>query len=136
MAKVGLVEDDEINRIMMIRRLEKTGHRVVTAVDGVDAIRMVESEIPDVILMDLDLPVMSGTCAARRIRENPAWRHIPIIAFTAHAIGESDPERSQCTEWDEYVTKPLNFPALLNAIEHLTSARCVQGIGRQVDTNS
>lgn len=118
MSKVGLVEDNEMNRTMIARRLDKKGYQVVTAVDGQDAVRMAESETPDIILMDMDLPVMSGMEATREIRRNPALQKIPIIALTAHAM-EGDSELATNAGCNAYVTKPIDFASLVSTMERL-----------------
>ena|ERR1700761_9062508 len=118
MPKVGLVEDNEMNRVMIARRLDKKGYQVVTAVDGQDAVRMAEAEVPDIILMDMDLPVMSGLDATREIRRNPALQKIPIVALTAHAMA-GDSEMAASAGCNAYVTKPIDFPALVSTIERL-----------------
>jgi two-component system cell cycle response regulator DivK len=122
MAKIGVVEDNEMNRLMIERRLQKKGYEVVAAVDGRDAVRMAEAEFPDIILMDLDLPVMTGTEATLEIRRNPRLKNIPIIALTAHAM-EGDSEIARNAGCNEYVTKPVDFPALVSKIEELLAAR-------------
>jgi two-component system cell cycle response regulator DivK len=118
MAKIELVEDSEMNRTMITRRLHKKGYEVVVAIDGREAIRMAEAEMPDIILMDVDLPLMSGTEATREIRRNPSLKHIPIIALTAHAMA-GDSEVVLNAGCNEYVTKPIDFPALVDKIENL-----------------
>ncbi|MFZ1010487.1 MAG: response regulator [Candidatus Sulfotelmatobacter sp.] len=118
MAKIELVEDNEMNRTMITRRLHKKGYEVVVAIDGREAIRMAEAEMPDIILMDVDLPLMSGTEATREIRRIPSLKHIPIIALTAHAMA-GDSEVVLNAGCNEYVTKPIDFPALVDKIENL-----------------
>ncbi len=122
MSKVGLVEDNEMNRAMIARRLSKKGYQVVTAVDGRDAVRMAEREFPDIILMDMDLPVMSGMEATREIRSNPALRNIPIVALTAHAM-EGDAELATSAGCNAYATKPIDFIALVSTLERLLAPR-------------
>ena len=112
---VLLVEDNELNRDMLSRRLERRGYRVLIAVDGNQGVHMAKSEMPDLILMDMSLPVLDGWEATRRIRAAVETQAIPIIALTAHAmIGD----RAKALEagCDEYDTKPIEFTRLLNKI--------------------
>ena len=116
-----LVEDNELNRDMMVRRLSRAGLRVITARNGQEALDMMVAEQPAVVLMDMNLPVLDGWTASRRASEDNRIQHIPIIALTAHAMAS---DRAQALEAGcvDYATKPVDFPALLNAIEHLTHA--------------
>lgn len=119
MKTVLLVEDNEMNRDMLSRRLEKRGYAVTTATDGEQACELAFSVHPDIILMDLSLPVMDGWEATRRIKSNPMLSYIPVIALTAHAV-TGDRERSLAAGCDDYETKPINFPSLLEKIaKHL-----------------
>jgi sigma-B regulation protein RsbU (phosphoserine phosphatase) len=122
MAKILLVEDNEQNRDMLARRLQRKGHVVVTAGDGERAIAMAGSESPDVILMDLNLPVLDGWVATRRIKDSPRTRSIPVIALTAHAMS-GDRQRAMSAGCDDYDTKPVEFARLLGKIETLLG-RC------------
>lgn len=122
MIKVGLVEDNEINRSMVARRLTKKGYLVITAADGMEAIRMAKIETPDIILMDLNLPVISGVEAAREIRATTSLKNIPIVALTAHPADSQNGATLDCG-WDEYVTKPIEFPVLLDKINRLLANR-------------
>jgi len=115
MKTVLLVEDNEMNLDMLSRRLEKRGFSVITATDGAQACDVASALQPDLILMDLSLPVMDGWEAARRIKSNPSLSRIPIIALTAHAV-TGDRERSLAAGCDDYETKPVNFPRLLEKI--------------------
>ena len=119
--KILLVEDNELNRDMLIRRLNRAGLEVISAGDGREALDLMQREQPAVVLMDMNLPVMDGWTACRNARENEAIRHIPIIALTAHA---SDADRLQALEagCDDYATKPVDFPGLLIKIEKLTGS--------------
>jgi two-component system, cell cycle response regulator DivK len=106
MQRILVVEDVEFNRDLVVQLLEDT-YEVLTAVDGVEGIRMAEHEHPDLILMDLSLPVIDGWEAARRIKANAALRAIPIIALSAHAM-TGDEERALHSGCDDYLSKPLN----------------------------
>ncbi|CAA7624678.1 Polar-differentiation response regulator DivK [Candidatus Terasakiella magnetica] len=118
MTKILLVEDNEMNRDMLSRRLQRKGYEMVMAVDGGEGVAMAASEHPDLILMDMSLPVMNGWDATRRIKDIPALRHIPIIALTAHAMA-SDREQALAAGCDGYETKPIDLPQLLEKIESL-----------------
>ena len=114
-----LVEDNELNRDMLIRRLVRAGKEVVSAADGQQALDLMRSEKPAVVLMDMNLPILNGWTACRQARSDDTIKHIPIIALTAHA---SDADRLNALEagCDDYATKPVDFPGLLIKIEKLT----------------
>jgi len=116
---VLLVEDNEMNRDMLIRRLTRAGIDVIPAGDGQEALELMRARRPSVVLMDMNLPVMDGWTACRSAREDEQIRDIPIIALTAHA---SDADRQQALEagCDDYATKPVDFPGLLIKIGKLT----------------
>ena len=116
-----LVEDNELNREMLIRRLSRAGLEVIWAGDGQKALELMVSELPCVVLMDMNLPVMDGWTACRRAREDDRIKHIPLIALTAHAL-ESDRLNALEAGCDDYATKPIDFPGLLIKIEKLTRA--------------
>lgn len=118
MAKILLVEDNEMNLDMLSRRLERRGYEVLVAVDGAQGVEMTKRETPDLILMDMSLPVMDGWEATRRIKADSDLNHIPIIALTAHAIA-GDRERCLAAGCDEYESKPVKFPRLLAKIEEI-----------------
>ena len=118
MAKILIVEDNEMNRDMLSRRLERKGYSIVIAVDGGEGVEKAGSEMPDLILIDLSLPVLDGWEATRRIKANSATRHLPIIALTAHAMA-GDRERTIEAGCDDYDTKPVDLPRLLDKIETL-----------------
>jgi two-component system, cell cycle response regulator DivK len=122
MAKILLVEDNEMNRDLISRRLRGRGYEVVIAVDGGEAVRKAESETPDLVLMDVGLPVMSGIEATQTIRLNPAMKDLPIIALTAHAL-QGDREVALAAGCDDYDTKPIELPRLLGKIQDLLSRR-------------
>jgi len=114
--KILLVEDNEMNRDMLARRLKRRGYVVVFAADGQEAIEKAGAESPDLILMDMSLPVLSGWDATRQIRADPALAAIPIIALTAHAMPE-DREKALEAGCDDYDTKPIELHRLLAKIE-------------------
>ena len=118
MAKILLVEDNELNRDMLSRRLERTGYQIVMAVDGEEGLALAHSELPDLILMDMNLPVLDGWEATRRLKDDPATRAIPVIALTAHAMSD-DREKALAARCDDYDTKPVEFARLLGKIDAL-----------------
>jgi CheY-like chemotaxis protein len=121
MAKVLLVEDNEMNRDMLSRRLTKRGHEVVIAVDGADGVAKARSERPDLILMDMSLPVLHGWDATRELRRDEDTRSIPVIALTAHAMS-GDREKALEAGCDEFETKPVELPRLLEKMARLLAA--------------
>jgi len=120
MTKILLVEDNEENRDMLSRRLTRRGYEVVIATDGGQGVAMAQSEIPDLILMDMDLPVLNGWEATRQLKAAPATQAIPIIALTAHAM-VGDREKAVEAGCDDYDTKPIEFQRLLGKIEAFLS---------------
>ena len=122
MPKILIVEDNEMNRDMLSRRLAKKGYDVVIALDGGAGVAMATSEKPDLILMDMSLPVMDGWTATRRVKEDAATRHIPVIALTAHAMA-SDRDKALDAGCDDYDTKPIELTRLLGKIEALLGSR-------------
>jgi two-component system cell cycle response regulator DivK len=118
MPKILLVEDNEMNRDMLTRRLEKRGYTVVVAVDGGEGVAKTKAELPDLILMDMSLPVLDGWDATRQVKADPATAGIPIIALTAHAM-ESDRQKALGAGCDDFDTKPVELPRLLLKIEEL-----------------
>jgi CheY-like chemotaxis protein len=118
MAKILLVEDNEMNRDMLSRRLERKGFQVIMAVDGQQGVDMAVSEIPDLILMDMDLPIIDGWEATRRVKAGEGTSGIPVIALTAHAM-VGDRDKAIAAGCDDYDTKPIDFPRLLGKIETL-----------------
>jgi CheY-like chemotaxis protein len=115
------VEDNELNRDMLVRRLNRAGLEVISAGNGQQALDLMLSEQPCVVLMDMNLPVLDGWAASRRAREDERISHIPIIALTAHA-SEADRLNALEAGCDDYATKPVDFPGLLIKIEKLTRA--------------
>lgn len=115
MAKILLVEDNEDNRDMLSRRLIRKGYDVVLAVDGQESLAVAHAEKPDLILMDMSLPVLDGWEATRRLKESPETRAIPVIALTAHSMA-GDREKALAAGADDYDTKPIELPRLLAKI--------------------
>jgi CheY-like chemotaxis protein len=115
MAKILLVEDNEMNRDMLSRRLKRKGYEVLIAVDGAEGVSMGISEKPDLILMDMSLPVMDGWTATGELKANPDTKSIPIIALTAHAMS-GDKEKAMAAGCDDYDTKPIELDRLLSKI--------------------
>ncbi|HEY0372401.1 MAG TPA: response regulator [Thermoanaerobaculia bacterium] len=118
MTTILIVEDNELNRDMLSRRLERKGYEVLFAVDGEQGIAVAQARMPDLILMDMSLPVVDGWEATRRLKANAALRHIPIIALTAHAMA-NDRDNALEAGCDDYDTKPIELPRLLAKIEAL-----------------
>ena len=121
MAKILLVEDNEMNRDMLSKRLQRRGYEVVVAVDGREGLELARSAAPDLILMDMSLPVVDGWEAARRLKAAPETRAIPVIALSAHAMSD-DRDKALEAGCDDYDTKPVELPRLLGKIEALLSA--------------
>ena len=118
MAKVLVVEDNEMNRDMLSRRLERRGFEVVLAVDGAEGVAKSRSESPDIVLMDMSLPVMNGWEATRAIKADPATRSLPVIALTAHSM-PGDREKAMEAGCDDYDVKPVELPRLLEKMAAL-----------------
>jgi CheY-like chemotaxis protein len=121
MARILLVEDNEMNRDMLSRRLVRGGYEVIIAEDGAGAVAMAMSDKPDLILMDMSLPVIDGWEATRRIKATPELRKIPIIALTAHAMA-TDRDKALEAGCDDYDTKPIELQRLQGKIETLLAA--------------
>ncbi len=124
MPKILLVEDNEMNRDMLSRRLQSKGYEVVLAVDGQNGVEMAQAQKPDLVLMDMSLPVLDGWEATRQLKAEAATQHIPVIALTAHAMS-SDREKALEAGCDDYDTKPIELPRLLGKIEALLSGGAV-----------
>lgn len=118
MPKILLIEDNELNRDMLSRRLARRGYEVVVAVDGEQGVAAAGRESPDIILMDMGLPVIDGWEATRRLKAEAGTSAIPVIGLTAHAMAE-DRDRALEAGCDDYDTKPVEFPRLLEKIEAL-----------------
>ncbi|MGB1288440.1 MAG: response regulator [Aggregatilineales bacterium] len=121
MPKILLVEDNEMNLDMLSRRLKRREYEVVIAIDGAKGVELARQDNPDLILMDMSLPIMDGWEATRRLKADDRTQHIPIIALTAHAIA-GDRERCMAAGCDEYESKPVKFPRLLAKIEDFLGA--------------
>jgi two-component system, cell cycle response regulator DivK len=121
MAKILIVEDNEMNRDMLSRRLERRGFTIVIAVDGAAGVEMARTEAPDLILMDMSLPIIDGWEASRRVKADPVTARIPIIALTAHAM-LSDRDKALQAGCNDYDTKPVDLPRLLGKIDALLKA--------------
>lgn len=124
MPKILLVEDNEMNRDMLSRRLQRKGYSIVMAHDGEQGLMFASSEHPDLILMDISLPKMDGWEVTRRLKDNPETRHIPVIALTAHALS-TDRQKAFEIGCDDYDTKPVEFGRLSEKIEHLLVEKSV-----------
>ncbi|HYT59606.1 MAG TPA: response regulator [Haliangiales bacterium] len=122
MAKILLVEDNEMNRDMLSRRLERRGYAVVIAEDGAKGVDMAKSELPDIILMDMSLPIMDGWEATRQVKAAPQTKGIPVIALTAHAMA-GDEEKALAAGCNDYETKPVDLPKLLAKIDALLQSK-------------
>lgn len=118
MPKVLLVEDNEMNRDMLSRRLIRRGFEVVVAVDGAEGVALSKSENPDIVLMDMSLPVMNGWEATRAIKSDPATQTVPIIALTAHSM-PGDREQAMAAGCNDYDVKPVDLPRLLDKMSAL-----------------
>src|SRR5438876_314421 len=118
MPRILLVEDNEMNRDMLSRRLQRRGFEVLMAVDGGQGIEMAQAQAPDLILMDMSLPVVDGWEATRRLKAEEATQKIPVIALTAHAMA-GDRDKALAAGCDDYDTKPIELPRLLEKIETL-----------------
>ena len=126
MTRVLLVEDNELNRDMLSRRLMRRGFEVLIALDGAEGMRMALQDQPDLVLMDMSLPVIDGLEATRRLKANPATSAIPILALTAHALIE-DRDRALAAGCDDFDTKPVDLTRLLEKMEALLAHPRHQG---------
>jgi CheY-like chemotaxis protein len=118
MVKILLVEDNEMNRDMLSRRLKRKGYEVAIAVDGQEGVNMATSESPAVILLDMSLPIMDGWEAARQLKANPDTKSIPILGLSAHAM-TPDRDKAIAAGCDDYDTKPVDIKRLLGKIQDL-----------------
>lgn len=118
MTRILLVEDNELNRDMLTRRLERKGFQVLVAVDGQEGVQRAREERPDLILMDMNLPVLDGWEATQRLKADDQTRTIPVIGLTAHAMA-GDREKCLAAGCDQYDTKPVDFASLLAKIAAL-----------------
>ena len=120
MTTILLIEDNEMNRDMLSRRLRRKGFELLSAADGISGIELARQELPDLILMDISLPVMDGLQATRQLKADVHTENIPIIALTAHAMS-GDREKCLAAGCDDYATKPVEFPDLLSKIGNWTA---------------
>src|SRR5499427_9040513 len=118
MPKILIVEDNEMNRDMLSRRLIRRGYEIVMALDGEESITAAKAEAPDLILMDMSLPVVDGWEATRRLKADASTQRIPVIGLTAHAMA-GDREKAIAAGCDDYDTKPIELPRLLEKVEAL-----------------
>ena len=118
MKKLLLVEDNDLNRDMLSRRLQRKNYQVITAVDGQEALHLKRCEHPDLVLMDMNLPVLNGWDACRQASLDPEIKHIPMLALTAHAL-EQELHKALEAGCRDYATKPIDFPVLLGKIQGL-----------------
>ena len=125
MTKILLVEDNEMNRDMLSRRLERKGYQVAIAVDGQQGVEMAQADPPALILMDMSLPVLDGWEATRRIKADERTRLIPVIALTAHAM-QGDEQKAKEAGCDDYDVKPVELPRLLEKMERLLGGSAAQ----------
>lgn len=125
MARILLVEDNEMNRDMLSRRLARRGHEILIAIDGGEGVARAAADLPDLVLMDMSLPVLDGWEATRRIKADPATSKIPVIALTAHAMA-GDREQALAAGCDDYDTKPIELDRLVEKIAALLAARSGQ----------
>ncbi len=116
--RILLVEDNELNRDMLSRRLLRANYQVSTAADGATALQLIRDERPDVVLLDMSLPIKDGWTTCREVRQDPSIAGTVIIALTAHAMGE-DRVKAMAVGCNHYATKPVDFPQLLEAINRL-----------------
>jgi CheY-like chemotaxis protein len=125
--RILIVEDNEMNRDMLSRRLERKGYSITMAVDGGAGVEKAIAEVPNLILMDMSLPVLDGWEATRRVKANPQTKHIPVIALTAHAM-TGDRDKAMEAGCDDYDTKPIDLPRLLSKITtQLEKAKTLHG---------
>jgi two-component system cell cycle response regulator DivK len=122
MPKILLVEDNEMNRARLSRRLQKKGFEIVIAVDGAEGVAKAKADKPDLILMDLSLPVMDGLQATAHIKADPDTKPIPVLALTAHAMAD-DRDKALAAGCEDYDTKPIELPRLLEKIEQLLAKK-------------
>ena len=122
MAKILIIEDTENNRVLLTRRLKPLGYEIITTEDAEKGLLLVEVERPDLVLMDVGLPGMNGWDATRKLKSNPATKHVPVIALTAHAM-DGDREKAIAAGCDEYEIKPIDFNRLFEKIDRLLARR-------------
>lgn len=116
--KILIIEDNELNRDMLSRRLQRYGYEIILAVDGQEGINVTQEKLPDLILMDMSLPILDGWEVTKILKKDPKTKHIPVIALTAHAM-IGDKEKALDAGCDDYDTKPVDMPRLLEKIKAL-----------------
>lgn len=126
MTRLLLVEDNEMNRDMLTRRLKRKGFEIDAAGDGEQALVMIQKSMPDLVLMDMNLPIKNGWMTCQEIRANPNTEKLPVIALTAHAMAE-DKQKALDAGCNDYTTKPIDFPLLLEKINALLTLNKKQG---------
>jgi two-component system cell cycle response regulator/two-component system cell cycle response regulator DivK len=122
MTKILIAEDNAVNRELLRELLEMRGYTVVEACDGEEALRMVEQSQPDILLLDIGMPLLDGFAVVRQIRENPRWASLPVVAVTAYAM-QGDREKILNSKFDGYLSKPVNARALAEELERLLGKR-------------
>ena len=127
MSTILIVEDNDMNRDMLSRRLQRAGYTILIAVDGAIGIEVARASTPDLILMDMSLPVMDGWEATRRLKADETLKRIPVIALTAHAMA-NDRDKALEAGCDDYDTKPIELPRLLAKMETLLGARTAETV--------
>jgi CheY-like chemotaxis protein len=127
MSTILIVEDNELNRDMLSRRLQRRGYEVLLAVDGEDGVDVARANTPDLVLMDMSLPTVDGWEATRRLKADDVLRHIPVIALTAHAMA-NDRDKALAAGCDDYDTKPIELPRLLAKMEALLRLHAVERV--------
>jgi CheY-like chemotaxis protein len=127
MSTILIVEDNELNRDMLSRRLQRRGYAVLLAVDGEDGLDVARANAPDLVLMDMSLPTVDGWEATRRMKSDDLLRHIPVIALTAHAMA-NDRDKALAAGCDDYDTKPIELPRLLAKMEALLRLHVVERV--------
>ena len=127
MTRILLVEDNELNRDMLSRRLARRGYEVELAVDGIEGLRMAAAVSPNLILLDLSLPVMDGWEVLRQLKQDPRMKAIPVVALTAHAL-VTDRTRALEAGFDEYDIKPVEMPRLLKKMDALLGVAGMESI--------
>jgi CheY-like chemotaxis protein len=127
MTTILIVEDNEMNRDMLSRRLQRKGYEILIAIDGEKGIEVARANMPDLILMDMSLPVMDGWEATRRLKADQALKHIPVIALTAHAMA-NDREKALEAGCNDYDTKPIELPRLLAKMEALLDPTAIERV--------
>lgn len=116
--KILVVEDNELNADMLSQRLKRKGYEIIFAVDGEEAIKIAKQSLPNLIIMDMGLPILDGWEATRQLKADPKTKHIPVIALTAHS-NDDDRDQALSVGCDEYATKPVDFTQLIEKIERL-----------------